>query len=621
MNLFTELKRRNVFRVGTAYLVVAWLVIQVVNNIGDMLELPSVVGRIVLLLLAIGFPIALVISWVYEVTPQGIATQDEVDAGLTSTSGRKLNAVIITGMALAIVLLVMDNYVLDTPQVPSAIEAASIQPIDSEPVASVELEKTLAVLPFTNLSSDPEQEYFSDGLAEELLNQLAQVQELRVAARTSSFYYKGRNEDMRTIGNQLGVNFILEGSVRRAGDTVRISTQLIQADDGFNLWSESFERSMDDIFAVQDEIAAEVTRALSISLGAGEFDLPGATRNVAAWDEFLQGLAGVNEFTYTSLLDAIDHLQSAVTLDPGFGRGWFSLSIAYQNAASLSESGQNADFPRLMDEAYTQARQLAPDMPAIINQNLQTLMQQGRWLEAEQEYVQRLTEFGSSDQFINYGYGLFLANVGRVSDAIPYYQRALRINPRNINSLSQLIGALGVESRFDEAERLTQEWLAKDGGLQSVILFFYWTNVVYLNDPALLREKIESFFSDPANRERYLVPEDIMDRILTLVETEDRDYAMSEARRMLVDDSINNFARTHLRWVAQRHQDMELYQLTTGNFNNGGYRWSPMTVAFRLTEAFKDAMREQGLVDYWRASGNWGDYCRPLEGNDDFECN
>jgi len=621
MSFFNELKRRNVFRVGAAYLVVGWLVLQIVDVVGDMLALPDTVGRTILMLLAIGFPIALIVSWIYEVTPEGITTQEAVDAGMKTSYEKKLNAVIIGGLALALVLVVLDAYVLEdrdeSPRVETAVEDS--QPFQGEIIATANMEKTLAVLPFANLSSDPEQEYFSDGLAEELLNQLAQVQDLRVAARTSSFYYKGRNEDMRTIGRQLGVNFILEGSVRKAGDTVRITTQLIQADDGFHLWSDTYDRSLDNIFAIQDEIATEVTRALSISLGAGEFEVPGGTRNVVAWDEFLQGRYAFNEGSPDSLLSAIEHWNRAVALDPDFGGAWIWLVAMYRNMGDFLDPDLSADFPRLGNEAFANATGLAPDMPRVIDQNLQALMREGRWQEAEAAFLEHLDRIGSSNEVLNRGYGSFLANVGRIKDAIPYYLRAYRLNPLDPLTLFNLTMMLGVDGRFDEAEAYMQEGVANGQGLESAILLADWTNVIYQGDLVRLREKIDTYYADPENHDRFVVSEEFMRTILELLESNDRDHAVNEARRLLADGTMSGIGMAIMRWVALQHQDMPLYQMLSDNFGNlGGYRWSRLPGAFRQTEAFKDAMREQGLVDYCRSTGNWGEFCRPL-GNDDFE--
>ena len=343
MSFFNELKRRNVFRVGAAYLVVAWLLIQVVDTLGDMFAMPEAFGRGVVILLVIGFPVALIVSWVFELTTEGLQTQADADQSGAHSSSNKLNAVIIAGLALALVFVVMDSYVLvDETSISlnaqNAVSAAGqIDNADGVPETQINSplfdgapELSIAVLPFTNLSSDPEQDYFADGLSEELLNKLAQVNDLQVAARTSSFYYKDKNEDLRVIGQVLGVAHLLEGSVRKAGNSVRISTQLIRAEDGFELWSDSFDRDLNDIFLIQDEIAEAITRALSITISAGEFSQPGMTANIEAYEEYLQARKYFGDFNPQSMPLAIDHIEKAVSIDADFSVAWLHMARMYR---------------------------------------------------------------------------------------------------------------------------------------------------------------------------------------------------------------------------------------------------------------------------------------------------
>jgi len=324
MSFFSELKRRNVFRVGAAYLVVAWLLIQVVDTLGDLFEWPNTLGQVVVIILVIGFPVALIVSWIYEVTPTGITTQDAVDAGAKTTSGNKLNAVIIGGLVLVIAMLLVDDMLLvedmATPDVSAQQAGAGVSGASATDNEIVETgfneENSIAVLPFTNLSNDPDQEYFSDGLTEELIAKLSSVDGLLVTGRTSVFYFKGSMDSPQQIADSLGVNHILQGSVRKAGNQLRITTTLMNTDNGFNLWTETYNRELADIFAIQDEIAEEVTQALSFTLGAGEFDRPGMTRNIQAYDAWLQYLSIPFSSDANISQARNDALQRAVALDP-----------------------------------------------------------------------------------------------------------------------------------------------------------------------------------------------------------------------------------------------------------------------------------------------------------------
>jgi len=254
VSFFGELKRRNVFRVGIAYAITAWVLLQIVDVITPLLELPEWAPKLIFVILAIGFFPALIFAWAFELTPEGLKREKEVDRSesITDQTGKRLNRMIIGVLGVAVVLLLVDRFV------------GSGSPVAPEVVATGS--KSIAVLPFVNMSSDNEQEYFSDGITEEILNSLAAVKELKVAGRTSSFAFKGQNDDLRKIGDTLGVDHILEGSVRKAGATVRITAQLIQVDDGFHMWSDTYDRELTDVFAIQEEIATEILKQLRATL-------------------------------------------------------------------------------------------------------------------------------------------------------------------------------------------------------------------------------------------------------------------------------------------------------------------------------------------------------------------
>ena len=456
MSLFNELKRRNVFRVGAAYLVVAWLLVQVVDTLGDMFSLPVVFGQGVVIILAIGFPIAILVSWVYEVTPDGIATQEEVDSGVKSISGRKLNAVIIGGLALALVLVVIDAYVLTDVEIAISENAEGDSPeVRQGEIATItDLEKSIAVLPFENQSNDEDQEYFSDGLTDELINKLSQVQELLVIGRNSVFYFKDSNESLDAIAEQLDVSYILQGSVRKSGEQLRITAQLVDARNGFNLWSETFDRQLADVFAIQDEIAEEVATNLSISLGVGEFDRPGMTHNVPAYDAYLRGqkvLADVGLVPEK----AVEHFREAVALDADFGLGWNALADAYRLDMMNSSNNETADLTRLMIQARQRAISISPNSAEIRSWvALESAVIEKNWIGADEEFQRLIEEFGFSNYDVNVGYGRLLELAGKGSEALPYLQRAARLNPLTDDVSQQLALAYLQEGR--EAEALAE---------------------------------------------------------------------------------------------------------------------------------------------------------------------
>jgi len=319
MPLVTELKRRNVFRVAAAYLVVGWLLTEVLTTILPTLGAPEWAARAVILIFALGFIPAVVFSWFYELTPEGIKREHEVnrDESATPAKPKKLDYVTV----VAVVVLIVFIGLFSAQETGDDTMPAIIDPGDP----------SVAVLPFVNMSNDDDNEYFSDGLTETLLHMLAQIPDLKVAARTSSFAFKGRNVGIGEIAAALGVAHILEGSVQRDGDRVRITAQLIRASDEFHVWSENYDRTLDDIFGIQDEIAQKVGFALSESLlGAASGQLAGVqTTNPDAYDLYLQARRERATYSYGGLTAAEDLLKGALLIDPEFVDAKTELATSY----------------------------------------------------------------------------------------------------------------------------------------------------------------------------------------------------------------------------------------------------------------------------------------------------
>ena len=362
MSFFAELKRRNVFKVGIAYAIVAWLLLQVSDMLVPALYLPEWFNSGVAFLLIIGFPIALIFAWAFEMTPEGIKKEKDVDRSksVTNVTSQKLNNVIIGMLVLALGYFAIDKFVLgpdrDSMDISTPAEITEeLAPSSGEPPV---IDRSIAVLPFVNMSSDPEQEYFSDGLSEELLNLLAKIPELRVAARTSSFSFKGKDLEIPEIASRLKVAHILEGSVRKSGNQIRITTQLIQADNGFHLWSETYDRQLDNIFQIQDEIAIAVVDALKITL-LGEAPRVIET-DPEAYQLFLQGQYLSNSSSVDTLPQAIRLLKDALDIDPDYAPAWTALAFAY-----ISNSGYGLmpikDAFLLADEAIERSLESDPD--------------------------------------------------------------------------------------------------------------------------------------------------------------------------------------------------------------------------------------------------------------------
>lgn len=386
MSLFNELKRRNVFRVGLAYLVSAWVIAQVAGLVFTSIKTPDWVMQALLLLLGIGFIVALVISWAYELTPEGLKKDGDISSSesIANQTAKKLDYITLAGVLLVVVLF---TYQQMYPITQSAIRETSgteaeINELDSRlrendgfvvesdgTLVSGEAaeskissdDKSIAVLPFVDLSPANDQEYFTDGLTENLLHALAQIKEFKVAGRTSSFAYKNQNVDLREIGQTLNVQKILEGSVQKSGERIRITAQLINADDGFHVFSKTYDRDLVDIFAVQDEITAAVVMALRQSM-LGESEISGVYKgNYEAYNAYLLGLDYFKKQNQEGYLLAIEQFKKAIQIDPNMSLAWAGLSETYSE-----QTGYGTDFApgfARAREAALKAIELDPQLP------------------------------------------------------------------------------------------------------------------------------------------------------------------------------------------------------------------------------------------------------------------
>ena len=328
-SLFSELKRRNVVRVGIAYIVLGWVALQVGDILFDMFETPAWVGKTLAALLLLGFPFVCLFAWAFEMTAEGVKKTAEVDrsTSLTHSTGRKLDFVIIGALVVALGYFVWERQEL------------------GEPPVEVALEKSIAVLPFVNLSSDEEHEWFADGLTEEILNSLARTPDLLVASRTSSFQYKGQNTDVSEIAAALGVAHILEGSVRRSGNRLRVTAQLIRAHDGFHLWSETFDREPDDVIEIQENVAIEIANALKTAMDPEALQkmVSSGTASVAAYEAYLEALALEGRSGESGAIEdwekAREAYDRAVAIDDRFSLAHWGRALFWESQLDITNIG------------------------------------------------------------------------------------------------------------------------------------------------------------------------------------------------------------------------------------------------------------------------------------------
>ena len=441
-NFLAELKRRNVYKVAVAYAVVGWLVMQIAATVVPALHLPDGITTGVVVLTLLGFPIALVIAWAFEMTPDGMKRTENVSPNeiIPQWSGRKFAAMIVSIALLAAALLVFQ--MLRSKSISSAPSAASTVS-----------EKSIAVLPFLNESGDPGDEYFSDGLSEELIAALAQIDDLKVIGRSSSFRFKGKNEESRTIGEKLGVATLLEGTVRKQGERVRIVAELVNAANGIELWTRTFDRELKDIFAVQEEIATAVASSLKVTLlGADErSSTKPATKSTEAHNAYLQGHFYFVRRNLEDYRKAVGFFDEAIRLDPDYALAYAERSEAWTWIGDLSNKKQK--------EAWATARSDA-EKAVGIGPRLSEAHAALGWVRFFVEWkfgeglaeLKRARQLSPGNPTANDLLARVLVYLGYFQEAEELARQAIELDPLNFLARNNLARILYVEGKLDEAQ-------------------------------------------------------------------------------------------------------------------------------------------------------------------------
>jgi len=438
-----ELKRRHVYRVAIAYGVVAWLLIQVATQVFPFFEIPNWVVRLVVLVSVLGFPISLIIAWAFEMTPQGMKREGAIAPNeyIPHWSTRKFAALIVTIAMLATGAL-MFQLVRSKPTSPAQITAAAMPS-----------QKSIAVLPLLNESGDPGDEYFSDGLSEELIAALAQVRGLKVIGRSSSFRFKDKKEESKAIGEKLGVSTLLEGTVRKQGDQVRIVAELINAADGSELWSRTFDRELKDIFAVQSEIAMAVATSLELTvLGANEKSAQNAaTKSVEAHNAYLQGHFYFERRNLEDYRKSVGFFDQAIHLDPGYALAYAERSEAWAWIGDLSSEKQK--------EAWAAAGTDAEKAVAIDPHLAEAHAALG-WVRffIEWKFAEGLAELGRAQELSPWNptandlMARVVVYLGQFQEAEKLARQAIELDPLGYQARTSLARVLSAEGKLDEAE-------------------------------------------------------------------------------------------------------------------------------------------------------------------------
>jgi TolB-like protein/Tfp pilus assembly protein PilF len=439
-SFLAELKRRNVIRMAGLYLVGAWLVVQVAGTLLPVFEAPTWVMKTLVGLLALGFVPALIFAWVFELTPQGIKRDAEVkpEESIAPQTARRMDRTIIAVLAIALVYFGFDKFVLaprrEAAAVASATQAKVAKTEPAAPVAADISPKSVAVLPFVNMSGDPKNEFFGDGITEEILNALAQIADLKVAARTSAFAFKGKDPDLRKVGEVLGVATVLEGSVQRSGDDVRITAQLIDARSGFHLWSERYDRKMTNLFAVEDEISKAIADKLQLQLAGVRPGKGGGTGVPQAHELYLRGLS-LLAARGTGLRDAVDAFGNAVELDPKYAQAWGALAETEQLLPAYTGGDVGAGMARA-ETAAQRALGIDPDTASALVAMANVHAYRLEWAQAETA-LRRALVLAPGDAEAADQYAQFLNSTGQQEAALLQIDRARQLDP-----LSTIIGVV-----------------------------------------------------------------------------------------------------------------------------------------------------------------------------------
>ena len=468
MSLFQELKRRNVFKVVAAYLVLAWLVLQVSDVFLNNVDAPGWVFQVLTFFLVLGLVFSVFFAWVYELTPEGLKREKEVDRSqsITSQTGRKLDFLVIGLLVAALGYFAYDKFVLDAHRDAALVEATTqaLSKQAAEAEVPVDESPSIAVLPFVNMSSDAEQEYFSDGLSEELLNLLAKIPELRVTSRSSAFFYKGKDIKITDVGRELNVANVLEGSVRKSGNTIRVTAQLIRVVDDVHLWSESYDRSLEDVFAIQDEIAANVVEQLKVEL-LGE--APSARKtDPEAYALYLRARAAERLGTREGFENAIGLYEQLLAIDPQYAPAWAGLGIVYVNQVSRGMRDREAGYELGLKMAQ-RALAIDPDFANAHRLLGSYSLYHDHDLAASAKHYQHALELAPGDADVLRSASNLLFSLGRLDQTVAVEEYLVAQDPLNSKPIYNLGISYLTAGRYSQAiqalDRLLQ--LAPEYGL------------------------------------------------------------------------------------------------------------------------------------------------------------
>ncbi|PYK12208.1 MAG: hypothetical protein DME65_04760 [Verrucomicrobia bacterium] len=590
-NFFAQLKRRKVFKVGAAYLIVAWLAVQAASIGFPAFDAPPWALRVFILIALLGFPIAVVMAWVFDITREGV----KLDADTSASKG-------LFAAAAILIVLAFGWYFYGQP---SFRKGDVTTPLVAD-------RNSIAVLPFANMSGKTEEDYFSDGMTEELLNVLAKVPQLKVVARTSVFQFKNTGGDIREIGRKLGVTNVVEGSVRRDGPEVRITAQLVRVSDGFHIWSETYDRKLEKVFALQDEIARRIGDALKLSLGVSAPAAARAPIDPEAYDEYLKGRALLRQ--RTDLPTAIAHFKKAVAKAPEFAAGWSSLSLTYEVSFWYRNMmrAEQADCLAAEAAAAERAAALEPDAATTEHALGNVARAQFHYDDAERHYLRGM-QLDPSYPDVREDYAEVLYEVGRMEDSARAARQLVKLDAYFTVGWVRLWDAACALDRRNEVEEsvrqirvITPDLFAGKFGFLDYALDYGRSDEAR----AALVEIVTRWPKDAAFAQT-LLPWALGESDLDPVKLRAAvgSAPPGEASKYFI-------ARTDIEGynadIRSRGAILEAYYFANL------YSSRPAGQAMLRDSRVKAALVRYGFPVYWREKG-WPAGCRPL-GENDFEC-
>jgi TolB-like protein len=622
MSFWGELKRRNVFKVGVAYAIVAWLLVQIANTFFPIFNMPGWTVTLVASLLVMGLPVALILAWAYEMTPEGVKLTKKVPLSdsITHVTGRKLNYVLAGLIIVLVGYIVIDKAFIGRSPVETVVTPAVTEPT----AANTEIEeaqKTIAVLPFADMSPEKDQEYFVDGLSEEILNSLTKIQDLRVIARTSSFSFKGTDKKIQEIADELGANHILEGSVRKAGNELRITAQLVSGIDGSHLWSKTYDRKFEDIFVIQEDIASAVAEELKISLGVGKsLKQLGVTDNPKAYELYLIAKGQYNKLItigpYNKSIQelALESLDSAIALDSEFALAWASKSIIHTWLLISGPANRVAAELNSAMHAAQNAIELAPDMAAGYYALGYAKSVGGDFIGARLAYSNALDLSDDPLSFIQPVVPIHYNVVGYFEKAKGLLGEMLITDPLNIGNrgwYNFTLIFIGDTQRALEENKNFRVLLFEDQQGDFYMQYYHlWTGNT-VNHGEI--DSYDTLWGSPD-----LTFKAAMENLDSPKE------AIEIIRKIYADqNNLSCWQLLNIGWWSTYFDDPEfameaIEEAIRINPENIYTFYFPLMKEFRQMPRFKELIKEVGLIDYWNQFG-WPDICHKLD-TGDFVC-